>query len=72
MTTNKDFWDNTLEHCSEDDRAYIASKVCGGLLDKISAEIEHEKGRWDDTSSDTCFDIALEVVERYKKAVRDK
>lgn len=42
------------------------------VLDKISAEIEHEKGKWDYLSSDTCFDIAIGVVERYEKEAEGK
>lgn len=42
------------------------------VLDKISAEIEHEKGKWDYLSSDTCFDIAIGVVKRYEKEAEGK
>lgn len=42
------------------------------ILDKISAEIEHEKGKWDYLTSDTCFDIAIGVVMRYKKEAEGK
>ena len=35
-------------------------------LDKIRAEIEQCKGKWNDTSSDTCFDIALQIIDKYK------
>ena len=36
-----------------------------GTLEKIRAEIESQKGKWDDTSSDTCFDVVLEIIDKY-------
>lgn len=42
------------------------------ILDKISAEIELEKGKWDYLTSDTCFDIAIGVVKRCKEETEGK
>ena len=55
-----------------DGQAYGWKEGRKDLCDKISAEIEHEKGKWDYLSSDTCFDIAIGVVKRYEKEAEGK
>lgn len=63
---------------SDETRAYFDGQAYGweegrkDLRDEISAEIEHEKGKWDYLSSDTCFDIAIGVVKRYEKEAEGK
>lgn len=55
-----------------DGQAYGWEEGRKDLCDKISAEIEHEKGKWDYLTSDTCFDIAIGVVKRYEKEAEGK
>lgn len=60
MTTNKDFWDNTLEHCSKEDKDYIASVLCKQIMYErdlavqqlkelgygLGEKPEESKGKW--------------------------
>ena len=43
MTTNKDFWDNTLEHCSKEDKDYIASVLCKQIIYERDLAIQQLK-----------------------------
>lgn len=55
-----------------DGQAYGWEEGRKDLCDKISAEIEHEKGKWDYLTSDTCFNIAIGVVKRCEKEAEGK
>ena len=82
MTTNKDFWDNTLEHCSKEDKDYIASILCpqikwerdyaqkqvlSTVLDKISAEIEKAQEDLDGYDPDSLSTFHLRVLQIVEK-----
>ena len=45
------------------DRAFKALDA----LEQIRDEIEQCKGKWNDTSSDTCFDIVLQIIDKYRE-----
>jgi len=49
--------------CDFHNGKYIEKSV----IEDIRAEIEAQKGKWDDTSSDTCFDIVLQIIDRHMK-----
>ena len=37
------------------------------VIERIRDEIEQCKGKWNDTSPDTCFDIVLQIIDKYIK-----